>query len=53
MIKFTSDNSALISNSEDVGVNVWLLFSLLDDSVNELLSPYYTWSKYLLPIIDI
>ncbi|CAG8546894.1 4348_t:CDS:2 [Funneliformis mosseae] len=53
VIKFTSDDSALISGSEDAGVNVWLLSSLLDDSVDESPSPYYTWSEHSLPITDI
>ncbi|CAG8645129.1 15547_t:CDS:2 [Funneliformis caledonium] len=53
VIKFTSDDSALISGSEDAGVNVWLLSSLLDDSVDESPSPFYTWSEHSLPITDI
>ncbi|RIA98137.1 WD40-repeat-containing domain protein [Glomus cerebriforme] len=53
VLKFTSDDSALISGSEDAGVNVWLLTSLLDDSVDETPSPYYTWSEHSLPITDI
>ncbi|CAI2188389.1 2786_t:CDS:2, partial [Funneliformis geosporum] len=53
VIKFTSDDSALISGSEDAVVNVWLLPSILDDSVDESPSPYYTWSEHSLPITDI
>ncbi|GBC04692.1 hypothetical protein RclHR1_05810004 [Rhizophagus clarus] len=53
VIKFSNDDSALISGSEDAGVNVWLLTNLLDNSVDEAPSPYYTWSEHSLPITDI
>ncbi|PKY38151.1 WD40 repeat-like protein [Rhizophagus irregularis] len=53
VIKFSNDDSVLISGSEDAGVNVWLLTNLLDDSVDESPSPYYTWSEHSLPITDI
>ncbi|CAG8593499.1 13548_t:CDS:2, partial [Acaulospora colombiana] len=39
--------------SEDAGLNVWLLSSVLDDSTDEVPSPYYSWSDHSLPITDV
>ncbi|CAG8465532.1 2341_t:CDS:2 [Ambispora gerdemannii] len=54
ILKFTFDDVALISGSDDAVVNVWLLCSILDESTEEsLISSYYSWSSHSLPITDI
>ncbi|CAG8520349.1 5723_t:CDS:2, partial [Racocetra persica] len=49
VLKFTNDDTALISGSEDSGVNVCILNDLTDESP----SPFYSWSEHSLPITDI
>ncbi|CAG8455492.1 7424_t:CDS:2 [Cetraspora pellucida] len=49
VLKFTNDDTALISGSEDAGVNVCILNDLTDESP----SPFYSWSEHSLPITDI
>ncbi|RUP24752.1 WD40-repeat-containing domain protein [Jimgerdemannia flammicorona] len=53
VLRFASDDSALVSGSEDAGVNVWLLSNLLDNSSDDAPTPYYSWSDHTLPISDI
>ncbi|KAG9287340.1 hypothetical protein G9A89_023711 [Geosiphon pyriformis] len=53
ILRFTSDDAALISGSEDAGINIWLLSSILDESTNEIPSPYSSWTSHSLPITDI
>ncbi|CAG8596375.1 8309_t:CDS:10 [Acaulospora morrowiae] len=53
VIKFTNDDTAFISGSEDAGLNVWLMASVLDESADGVPSPYYSWSDHSLPITDI
>ncbi|CAG8574537.1 11662_t:CDS:10 [Paraglomus brasilianum] len=53
VLRFTSDDTVLISGSEDAGVNVWLMASLVDELTDDVPSPYYAWSEHSLPITDI
>ncbi|CAJ0626207.1 2375_t:CDS:2 [Entrophospora sp. SA101] len=58
VMRFTNDDIALITGSDDSSVNVWLFGSILDtddddNNNNDLLIPYYSWSDHSLPITDI
>ncbi|TDL24019.1 WD40 repeat-like protein [Rickenella mellea] len=54
VLRFTHDGAALISGSDDSGVSVWSLSSLLDNELqNELPEPYASLSDHTLPITDI
>lgn len=54
VLKFTHDGAALISGSDDSGVSVWTMSSLLDDDLqNEAPTPYCMLSDHTLPITDI
>ncbi|KAL1920740.1 uncharacterized protein VTP21DRAFT_11375 [Calcarisporiella thermophila] len=53
-LRFTQDDSALLSGSEDAVVAVYLLSSLIDDANIDITpAPYYAWSDHTLPITDI
>ncbi|KAJ3517759.1 hypothetical protein NLJ89_g314 [Agrocybe chaxingu] len=52
VLRFTNDGVALVSGSDDSGVNVWSVSRLLDDAQDELM-PYCTLSDHTLPITDI
>ncbi|CAG8492759.1 11137_t:CDS:10 [Scutellospora calospora] len=49
VLRFTNDDTALISGSEDAGINI----CLLNDSTDESPAPFYSWSGHSLPITDI
>ncbi|KAJ3475698.1 hypothetical protein NLI96_g11667 [Meripilus lineatus] len=54
VLRFTVDGQALVSGSEDSGVGVWSMSSLLDNaSQNDLVSPYASLSDHTLPVTDI
>lgn len=54
VLRFTNDGDALISGSDDSGVNVWSVSRLLDgDLQNELPVPFCTLSDHTLPVTDI
>ncbi|RIB17367.1 WD40-repeat-containing domain protein [Gigaspora rosea] len=53
VLKFTNDDTALISGSEDAGVNVWLTCSILNVSTDESPAPFHSWSEHSLPITDL
>ncbi|KAJ2961028.1 hypothetical protein NQZ79_g3661 [Umbelopsis isabellina] len=54
-LRFTDDDTALISASDDASVNVWLLTKLLDEQedITVAPSPHYSWSDHSLPVTDI
>lgn len=54
-MRFTDDDTALISASDDASVNVWLLTKLLDEQedITVAPSPHYSWSDHSLPVTDI
>jgi pre-rRNA-processing protein IPI3 len=54
-LRFTDDDTALVSASDDASVNVWLLTKLLDEQedITVAPSPYYSWSDHSLPVTDI
>ncbi|KAF9076795.1 WD40-repeat-containing domain protein [Rhodocollybia butyracea] len=54
VLRFTRDDAALLSGSDDSGVSVWSISRLLDgDSQNTLPLPYFTLSDHTLPVTDI
>ncbi|RUS19539.1 WD40-repeat-containing domain protein [Endogone sp. FLAS-F59071] len=53
VLRFTNDDTALVSGGDDAGVNVWLLSSLLDDTATDAPTPHYSWPDHTLPITDI
>jgi len=54
VMKVTSDDSALITGSEDSIVKVWLLNDLIDiQPIRNAITPYYTWTEHTLPITDL
>ncbi|KAG2070200.1 WD40 repeat-like protein [Suillus decipiens] len=54
VLKFTHDGAALISGSDDSGVNVWSVARIVDnDTQNELPTPYCMLSDHTLPVKDI
>ncbi|KAB5594826.1 Pre-rRNA-processing protein IPI3 [Ceratobasidium theobromae] len=53
-LKFTSDGAAIVSASEDSGVSVWSVASLVDNQLqHELPVPYCILSDHTLPILDV
>ncbi|CAO3694533.1 unnamed protein product [Umbelopsis ramanniana] len=54
-LRFTDDDTALVSASDDASVNVWLLTKLLDEQedITVAPSPYYSWSDHSLPVTDV
>ncbi|EJD07635.1 pre-rRNA-processing protein IPI3 [Fomitiporia mediterranea MF3/22] len=54
VLRFTRDCAALISGSEDSGISVWSISSLLcNESQHETPTPYCNLSDHTLPITDI
>ncbi|KAJ4478255.1 WD40-repeat-containing domain protein [Lentinula aciculospora] len=54
VLRFTSDGAALLSGSDDSGISVWSISSLLDEeSQNTLSLPYFTLNDHTLPVTDI
>ncbi|KAH8832482.1 WD40-repeat-containing domain protein [Flagelloscypha sp. PMI_526] len=54
VLRFTGDGNALISGSDDSGVSVWSVASLIDvEEQNTLPIPLSTLSDHTLPITDI
>ncbi|THH10360.1 hypothetical protein EW145_g1398 [Phellinidium pouzarii] len=54
VLRFTQDGAALISGSEDSGVSVWFVSSLLaNEAQHETPTPYCTLSDHTLSITDI
>lgn len=51
-IRFASDDSVIISASDDASVKIWLIASLLDAD-NDSPEPLATWSEHTLPISDV
>lgn len=53
VLRFSSDDTVLFSGSEDAVVHVWMLNSLLDDSLTDSPAPHYSWTDHTLSITDI
>ncbi|OZJ05442.1 hypothetical protein BZG36_01634 [Bifiguratus adelaidae] len=53
VLKFLQDDSALVSGSDDAGVNVWLTGEMLDDDSSDTLKPYFAWLEHTLPVTDV
>ncbi|KAJ3989654.1 WD40-repeat-containing domain protein [Lentinula detonsa] len=54
VLRFTPDGAALLSGSDDSGINVWSVSRLLDEeSQNTLALPYFTLTDHTLPVTDI
>ncbi|KAL5492469.1 IPI3 [Sanghuangporus weigelae] len=54
VLRFTQDGAGLISGSEDSGVSVWSVSSLLANELqHETPTPYWSLSDHTLPITDI
>ncbi|KAF8826868.1 hypothetical protein HHX47_DHR5000519 [Lentinula edodes] len=54
VLRFTPDGAALLSGSDDSGISVWSMHSLLDEeSQNTLSLPYFTLTDHTLPVTDI
>ncbi|KAF9531734.1 WD40 repeat-like protein [Crepidotus variabilis] len=54
VLRFTNDGAALLSGSDDSGVNVWSVSRLLDDETQqEHMVPYCSLADHTLPVTDI
>ncbi|KAG0355698.1 Pre-rRNA-processing protein ipi3 [Podila minutissima] len=53
VLRFSADDTVLFSGSEDAVVHVWMLTSLLDDSLTDSPAPHYSWTDHTLSITDI
>ncbi|CAE6428930.1 unnamed protein product [Rhizoctonia solani] len=54
VLKFTADDAAIVSASDDSGVSVWSVASLIDNQLqHELPVPYCNLSDHTLPVLDI
>ncbi|KAJ1306922.1 hypothetical protein OPQ81_007905 [Rhizoctonia solani] len=54
VLKFTMDDAAIVSASDDSGVSVWSVASLIDNQLqHELPVPYCNLSDHTLPVLDV
>ncbi|KAH7335164.1 WD40-repeat-containing domain protein [Rhizoctonia solani] len=54
VLKFTTDDAAIVSASDDSGVSVWSVASLIDNQFqHELPVPYCNLSDHTLPVLDV
>ncbi|KAF9920625.1 Pre-rRNA-processing protein ipi3 [Linnemannia zychae] len=53
VLRFSADDTAMFSGSEDASVHVWMVNALLDDGQIESPAPHYSWTDHTLPITDI
>ncbi|CAE6503128.1 unnamed protein product [Rhizoctonia solani] len=54
VLKFTTDDAAIVSASDDSGVSVWSVASLIDNQLqHELPVPYCNLSDHTLPVLDV
>ncbi|GAB1518168.1 Pre-rRNA-processing protein ipi3 [Rhizoctonia solani] len=54
VLKFTTDDAAIVSASDDSGVSVWSVASLVDNQLqHELPVPYCNLSDHTLPVLDV
>ncbi|KAF8677378.1 WD domain, G-beta repeat [Rhizoctonia solani] len=54
VLKFTTDDAAIVSASDDSGVSVWSVASLVDNQLQyELPVPYCNLSDHTLPVLDV
>ncbi|EUC59797.1 Pre-rRNA-processing protein ipi3, putative [Rhizoctonia solani AG-3 Rhs1AP] len=54
VLAFTTDDAAIVSASDDSGVSVWSVASLIDNQLqHELPVPYCNLSDHTLPVLDV
>ncbi|KAF9583077.1 Pre-rRNA-processing protein ipi3 [Lunasporangiospora selenospora] len=53
VLRFSSDDTVMFSGSEDSVAHVWMVSSLVDDTLLESPAPHYSWTDHTLPITDI